>query len=253
MVTVFSCSGGCGTTTTAVNVATELQLAGAGPVLLVDLDPHYGSVASYLGVEGKYGIANILSREGAIDRHLVESSVVPCRSGLDVLLSPAAADADRHKPMNYDNLLHTLDACRESHRYVVLDAPRLPYQAMIDLASVTRVAIVVLRLTVRDVAYAKGLIALSTEQGMAPDRILVLANQARKRGGLLNAVEVREALGGQPLFRVRTDWRKAIKSVNRGQPLAQFAKLSGLRRDFRLVAQRVREWTANGHSEEGGT
>jgi len=252
VISVFSCSGGCGTTTTAVNVAAELRLAGVGPVLLVDLDPHYGSVASYLGVEGKYGIANILDREGTIDRHLVESSVIQYKEGLDVLLSPAAAAADRDKPMNYENLLHALDACRESHRYVVLDAPRLPHQAMIDLASVTRVAIVVLRLTIRDVAYAKGLITLLTEQGMAPDRILVLANQAKRRGGLLNAVEIREALGGQPLFRVRTDWRKALKSVSRGQPLAQSAKLSGLRRDLRLVAQRVQEWTANGQVEKGG-
>ncbi len=142
---------------------------------MVDLDPHYGCVASYLGVEGKYGIANILDREGAIDRHLVESSAVPYRPGLDVLLSPAAAAADQSKPMNYDNLLHALDACRESHRYVVLDAPRLPYQAVIDLASVTRVAVIVLRLTVRDVAYAKNLIALLTEQGMAPARSSILA------------------------------------------------------------------------------
>jgi pilus assembly protein CpaE len=253
VVTVFSCSGGCGTTTTAVNVAVELRLEAREPVLLVDLDPHYGSIASYLGLEGKYGIANILERAGGIDRHLVESSVIPYQEGLDVLLSPAAAAADREKPMNYDNLLHTLDACRESHRYVVLDAPRLPHRALIDLASVTRVAVIVLKLTVRDVAYAKRLIALLIEQGMAADRILVVANQAKKRGGLLNAVEVRDALGGQPLFRVRSDWRKALKSVSRGQPLAQFARLSGLRRDLRLVAKRVREWTANGQTEKGGT
>jgi Flp pilus assembly CpaE family ATPase len=253
VVAVFSCSGGCGTTTTAVNVAAELQLAGAGSVLLVDLDPHYGSVASCLGVEGKYGIANILDRADTIDRHLVESSVIPYREGLDVLLSPAAALADRYKPMNYENLLHTLDACRESHRYVVLDAPRLPHRALVDLASVARVAVIVLRLSLRDVAHAKNLIALLTEQGMAPDRILIVANQAKKRGGLLNAVEVRDALGGRPLFRVRSDWRKALRSTHRAQPLAQSARLSGLRRDLRLVAKRVQEWTANGQTEKGGT
>jgi pilus assembly protein CpaE len=253
VVTVFSCSGGCGATTTAVNVAAELRLAGREPVLLVDLDPHYGSVASYLGVEGKFGIANILNRGGAIDRHLVESTVVPFQEGLDVLLSPAAATADQHKPMDYDHLLHALDACRESHRYVVLDAPRLPHQALLDLASVTRVAVIVLRLTIRDVAYAKKLIALLTEQGMTPDRILVLANQAqRKRAGLLSAVEIRHALGGSPLFRVRADARRALKSANRGQPLAQSARLSGLRRDLRLVARRVREGTLNGSVEKGG-
>jgi len=252
VVTVFSCSGGCGATTTAVNVATELRLACDRPVLLIDLDPHYGSVAQYLSVQGKFGIAHILNREGAIDRHLVESSVVPFMEGIDVLLSPAAAEADRDQPMNYDNLLRVLDVCRESHGYVVVDAPRLPFQAAGDLASVTRVAIIVLRLTIRDVAYAKSLITTLTEQGMAPDRILVLANQAKKRGGLLNAVEMQRALGGRPLFRVRADWRKAMKSVNRGLPLARSARLSGVRRDFRMVARRVQEWTSNGHIKKAG-
>jgi len=252
VITVFSCSGGCGGTTTAVNVAAELRMAGDRKVLLVDLDPHYGSVAQYLGVQGRFGIGHILNRAGTIDRHLVESSVVQFMDGLDVLLSPAAAEADRLQPMNYDNLLRVLDACRESHGYVVLDAPRLPLQAAGDLASVTRVAIVVLRLTIRDVAYAKSLIASLTGQGMAPDRILVLASQAKKRGGLVSAVEVQKALGGQPLFRVRSDRRKAMKSVNRGRPLAQIARLSGVRRDYRTVARRVQEWTSNGHIGKGG-
>jgi Flp pilus assembly CpaE family ATPase len=154
--------------------------------------------------------------------------------------------------MNYHNLLRVLDACRESHGYVVIDAPRLPVQAAADLASVTRVAIVVLQQRIRDVAYGKSLITLLTEQGMAADRILVLINHTKKRGGLLNAVEVRNALGGRPLFRVRNDWRKATKSVNRAQPLLQTARFSGLRRDYRIVAQRVQEWTSNGHQEKGG-
>jgi pilus assembly protein CpaE len=252
VVTVFSCSGGCGTTTTAVNLAAELRLAGQGPVLLIDLDPHYGSVASYLGLEGRFGIAHLLNRTGPIDRHLVESTVVPCREGLDVLLSPAMATADRNKTMNYENLLRVLDACRESHRYVVLDAPRMPHPALLDAASATRVAVVVLRPTIRDVAYAKSLIALLIEQKMASDRILALANQNHRRGGLLHLAEVRNALGGPALRSVRTDGRRALKSVHRGKPLAELARFSGVRRDFRRVARQVREWTANRPDEKGG-
>jgi pilus assembly protein CpaE len=251
VISVFSCSGGCGATTTAVNVATELKLAGDKPVLLVDLDPHYGSIAQYLNVHGKFGVAHILNRENTIDRHLVESSAIRYIEGLDVLLSPAAAEADRHKPMNYENLLRVLEACRESYGYVVVDAPRLPHEAAIDLASVTRVAIVVLRLTVRDVSFAQSLIASLTEQGMASDRILVLANQAGRRGGLLSAGEVQKALD-KPLFRVRSDCRKAARSITYGQPLAHFARMSGLRRDFRKVTGQVQQWTSNGHLGKGG-
>ena len=252
VISVFSCSGGCGATTVAVNLAAELRLASQRPVLLVDLDPHYGSAAQYLSVKGEYGVAQMLNREGAIDRHLVESSVVQVSENLDVLLSPAVAEADRHQPMNYDHLCQVLEACCESHRYVVVDAPRLPQQAAVDLASVSRAAVIVMRLTVRDVTFAKGMIAQMKQKDMAPDHVLIVANQFDKRGALLNAVEVQRVLGVKPLFRVRTDLKRAIRSNHYGKPLAQFAPFSGLRRDFRRVARRVGQWTSNGRTGRGG-
>lgn len=250
VISVFSCSGGCGSTLVAVNLATELRLASRRPVLLMDLDPHYGSAAQYLNVRGKYGIAHMLKRDSAVDRHLVESCVVSAGDGLDVLLSPAAAEADRNVPMNYDHVLKVLDACRETHGYIVVDAPRLPPQTAIDLASVSRVAILVLRLAVRDVAFAKTMVTLLTERGMAADRILIVANQVAKRTALLNAVEVQKGLGIKPLIRIRTDGKKAIRSTNEGRPLAHYARLSGLRRDLRRVAAQVQQWTSNGHPAE---
>lgn len=251
IISVFSCSGGCGATTVAVNLAAELRLADERPVLLIDLDPHYGSVAQYLNLEGNYGVAHMLNREDAVDRHLVESSVIQYSEGLDVLLSPAVAEADKNRPMNYDHLLKVLDACRESHGYVVIDAPRLPRQAAMDLGSVSRIAVIVLRLTIRDVKFAKAMVELLTEQGMTPDRILLVANQTGRHGTPVKAAQVQQSLGVDVLVRVRTDWKKALRSTNFGQPLAHSARLSGLRRDLRKVARQVQQWTSNGRLKKG--
>ena len=252
VVSVFSCSGGCGATTVAVNVATELKLAGdetrparrPGPPLRV------GRPVSQRAEQVRRRRTSSIARARSTGTW---SNPVPAKyvEGLDVLLSPAAAEADKHQSMNYDNLLKVLEACRESYGYVVVDSPRLSHEATISLASVTRVAVIVLRLTVRDVAFAKSLIASLTEHGMGSDRILVLANQAKRRGGLLNVVEVQKALG-KPLFRVRSDCRKAAKSITYGQPLAHSARLSGLRRDLRKVTGQIQQWTSNGHPEKGG-
>lgn len=252
IITVFSCSGGCGATTVAVNLASELRENPDRSALLIDLDPHYGSVAHYLNLTGKYGVAHILNREGVIDGHLIESSVVPVDERLDVLLSPAAASADAQVPVNYGNLLKTLEACRETHDYVVVDAPRLSAQTLADLATVTSVAVIVLRLTVRDVAFVRRLIPSLIEHGMSPERILALANQAASRGPLLRPSEVEKVLKPTPLLRVRSDVKKAIRSINRGLSLAHFARRSGLRRDFRRIAAQVQRWTTNGHLDKGG-
>jgi len=246
VISVFGCSGGCGATTMAVNLANELRLSTSKLVLVVDLDAHYGSVAAHLGVGGKYGIAHVLNREGTIDRDLIESSTVSVAPGFDVLLSPAVAQANAALPMNFDNLLRVLDVCRESHAYVIVDAPRLPWQVTADLASVSRLAVLVFQLTVRDVAFARSMVSFLLERGMAREKILALANRVKRRGPLLRIVDTQRAIGIKPLYCVRSDWRKAVKSVNQGQPLANIARRSGLRRDLCKIAEQVQRWTSNG-------
>jgi len=245
IISVFSSGGGCGATTAAVNLAEELRLAAGEPTLIVDLDEHYGAVGPHLGITGRYGVGHVLARKGTIDKHLIETSVVQSGQGLDVLLSPAVTETEAREPLQYDNLLQMLDACRESHDYVIVDAPRLPWRTMAELASVSRVAVVVFQLTIRDVARAKAIMTFLAEQEMDRDRILLLANRVRKHGPLLRLEDSRRAIGAGSLRRVRNHWRKAVKSMNRGLPLAQTARYSGIRRDYRKIAAQLRRWTTD--------
>lgn len=240
VISVFSCSGGCGATTVAVNLANELRLLSSQPVLIVDLDQHYGSVATYLGLSGRYGVAHILSRGDAIDGHLIRTGATGFAEGLDVLLSPVAASEDLLLPMHWENLGRTIEACREPYRYVIVDAPRLP-QHMGELATLSRLAVVVLQLTVRDISFAKSTIAALRNRGVMPDKILPLANRANGRGPSLRLKEGKNALGVESLCSVRSDWRKATRSVTQGQPLASVARRSRLRHDFRRLAMKIHQ------------
>jgi pilus assembly protein CpaE len=248
VLSVFSCSGGCGATMAAINIANELRLAHAKRVVIMDLDPHYGSVATYLGVKGKYGIGHVLAREGPIDKHVIQSTAISYGDGFDVLLSPASAQADTGLALNYAKLLGTLEACREAYDYIVIDAPRISQPVMADLASITRIGVVVFQLTVRDVGYASSLVAFLAERGIPRERILPLANRARRRGPLLKLEDSQRAIGATSLCPIRSDWAKAMKSVNRGLPLSDVARRSGLRRDYRRLAAKIHQCTSNGTS-----
>ena len=72
VITVMSASGGCGSTTLAFNLANEIAVSGGQPLLLIDMDWYYGAAAPYLGIEGRYGVAAVLTHEGHIDAHLVQ-------------------------------------------------------------------------------------------------------------------------------------------------------------------------------------
>jgi pilus assembly protein CpaE len=237
VISVFSCSGGCGATTIAVNLANELRLMADEPVLLIDLDCHYGSVASHLGMTGDYGIAHILSRGNSIDSHLIGTGAVRFMHGLDVLLSPAAAAADGPLPMQWDSLSKAVEACREVYRYVVIDAPRVPEQAAADLAASSHAAVVVFQLTIRDIAFAKGMVSFLREHGVGA--VVPLANRVSWRGPLLTLREGERALGMKPVRSIRNDWRSAVKSASQGRPLAEVARRSRLRRDVCKLAQRI--------------
>ncbi len=243
VISVFSCSGGCGATTVAVNVANELRLLCGQSVLIMDLDQHYGSVGAHLGVFGSYGIAHVLSRGDAIDSHLVQTGAVGVMDGFDVLLSPAAASADTSLPIQWENLGKVVEACREPYRYVVIDAPRLSPRMAADLAAVSRTVLVVLQLNIRDISFAKSTIASLRNQGIAPDKILPVANRVNRLGPLLKLHEGKDAIGMKSLCGIRSDWRKASKSMNQGQPLAGIARRSRLRRDLYKLALRIHNGT----------
>jgi len=240
VISVFSCSGGCGATTVAVNLANELRLLSTQSVLIIDLDQHYGSVATHLGVSGSYGIAHILSRGDAIDSNLIETGAVGFVDNFDVLLSPAAASADASLPIQWENLGKAIEACRTPYRYVVIDAPRLPQRMAADLAAASHTVVVVFQLNVRDISFAKSTIAFLRSRGVAPDKILPVANRVNRRGTLRDG---RDAIGMKSLCSLRSDWRKAIKSLNQGQPLARAATRSRLRRDFYKLALRIHKGT----------
>jgi pilus assembly protein CpaE len=248
VISIFPCSGGCGATTVAINLANELRLALARRVLIMDLDAHYGATASYLGLKGRYGIGHVLGRPDSIDRHLIESTAATYCAGFDVLLSPAAAEADRGVSLNYNSLPATLEACRESYDYILVDAPRAPREIMVDLASVSRMNLIVLQLTVRDVAFAGSLISFLADQRIPQERILALANRVRRHGPLLRIEDGQRAIGVHTLHPIRSDWARAVRSVNRGQPLADVANRCRLRRDYQRLAAMIQQCMSNDSS-----
>jgi len=245
VVLVLSCSGGCGATTVAVNLANELQLLTAKKVLIIDLDSHYGSVGPYLGLQGDYGIAHVLCRDGVIDRHLIETSVISYTDGLDVLLSPAVAAADKLDELKYKNLGRAIAVCRESHDYVVIDAPRLPKRVLADMVSVSQIVLVVFQLTVKDIDFARSTISFLTDCGISREMIIPIANQVWRRGPFLKLKDSQRAIGADSICCIRNNLRKAVKSINRGRPVASVAKWSKLRRDFCRLATVVHRLTSN--------
>ena len=252
IISIFSAGGGCGATMVSVNLASELRLLSSKPVLAIDLDRYYGTVSAYLGIKSQFGIADVLSHKSRIDRHLIQSSAYSYMDNFHVLASPASIESPKVTSLKYENLNSVLEACRLVYRYTVIDAPRIDEPIVTNLAGLSDVILVVFQLTVKDVNFARSMVSKLTKSGIAHNKIIPVANRVKKRGPLVRLEDSKKVIGLSSCQSIRSDWRKAMKSVNHGQPLAQVARVSGIRNDFRKLAAHISSYRADSSSKISG-
>jgi len=241
VVTFLSASGGCGATTLAVNLASELHLLSTEPALIVDMDTSYGAVATYLGVGGRYGLSDVMAKDGRVDRELITTTAMVHSQGIHVLASPASTNFSNAAPITYHHLDAILRACRDAYRYTVVDAPRVSMDVASALGGASLLTLIVLQLTVKDIRIARSMFSALTERGVVPDKILCVANRYERRGHMLTADEAQKALGGLVPLQVANDFRSAINAINFGRLLSEAAPKSAMRQDLRKLAERIVE------------
>ncbi len=248
IITVLSASGGCGATTLAVNLANEMHLETSEPSLLIDMDVNYGAIASYLGIAGQYGLADVLAGSGHVDPQLIHSTAISYSDGMAVLASPISANFANPAPLDYRNLDRAMEACKQAFRQTVIDAPRVPHDVAAMLAAQSAMTLIVFQLSVKDIRVARAMLLALTDRGVPSDGLLPLANRCQKHV-MVSLEDAQRASGSIPMRRIRNDYPNAVRAMNYGRPLAQTAPRSGMLRDIRELAAelvRVAEGRAHG-------
>lgn len=248
VVTVLSAGGGCGATTAAVNLAAELQLLeekkSAEPVLVADLDPAYGAVAAYFGMDGEYGFFDMLQRQGPLDAQLVQSTALAHSVGLHVMLSTPRPRLGESVAWDATRVAEAVDACRAAYPWTVIDAPRVPVAVAAELMRGSTLTLLLLQMTVKDIRVAKQLLAGLAAQGLSAEQLRVMAGRYRKRGPLVTHDEAARALGmSDPtsLGTLANDFAAVTGAINLGKPLSTVAPRSDFRKDLQKLATQLVE------------
>lgn len=251
-ITVLSAGGGAGCTTLVVNLANELQLTTAEPVLVVDLDYAYGAVATYLELEGKYGIADVLNYDGVIDADLIGTTAVRHSETIRALLSPASVNFGQHGPLNEERIEEAVTACRSHHRFTLFDAPRVSMDTAATLAHASEVTLVVLQPIVKDVRVTRNIIQSLVDREVPVERIKPILNRYRKRREMITIEEAQKALGGITPECLANDYTNALHGINYGKLLSTSAPRSALRKDLVELATHLSglEVHANGNGDK---
>ena len=236
IITIFSAGGGCGATTLAVNLANELRREESDRSLIVDLDYAYATVPSFLGLQGQFGVLELLSRSGPVDSELIATTALVSSPTLHVLPTTATNRLPSGTLARSVRIEEVLAACKSVYSYTVIDAPRVSPGVMADLARLSDVILVVLQLTIKDLRVAKLILQDLLDQGISNQLLVPIIGRYRRRIMAIEPEQAERVLSRDSLVYLNNDFPSASQAITSGQPLAQVAPHSTLRREIRDLA-----------------
>jgi pilus assembly protein CpaE len=237
--------GGVGTTTAAVNVATELGRAAPDKTLLIDLHLAHGDAAVFLGVEPRFSVVDALDNIHRFDDAFFKGLVVQSPAGPHLLASSDRALAQTSSVQRVRSLV---EFATQLYRFVVLDVPRSDAAALDALDQAARIVVVANQelATVRNASR----IAASLRQRYGAERITVIVNRVDNHAEI-GRDDVEKVVGTRVLHSVPSDYRMALRALNKGRPLA-LDNHNKLAASFRELARDLAGVPARPAAQESG-
>ncbi|MFZ3233985.1 MAG: AAA family ATPase [Stellaceae bacterium] len=228
--------GGVGATTTAVGCAWLLAEDFGERTALLDLDPHFGTVALKLDTDPGSGLCEALEQPSRIDSLFIERAMVKVTENLRVLA--AEASAAQHLIVDAGAIDMLLYELRRKFPRVVVDLPRgaTPVQRVV-LAAASHVVV----LCDRTLAGLRDTIRLQTlMREQAPQvRVWLVEAGASGQHSLIGKSEFEKGIGKALDLALSFDPKSAGAAVNAGQPLPVAAPRSPVVRELRRLAELV--------------
>ena len=246
LIAVQGLAGGIGATTLAVTLAHELAThapRGITParVCLVDLGLQYGSVATYLDLERRDAVLEVLSDIDSMDEESFAQALETCPSGLRVLTAPP--DILPLDLIGPDEVKKLLDTAREHFDFVIVD---MPQAVVMWTETVLTEAHVFFGVTGLDMRSAQNVLRLKRAlkaEDLPFEKLRFVLNRAPKFTDLQGRSRVKrmaESLGIALELRLPDGGIAVAQACDHGEPLAQAAPKNPLRREIAKLAQELR-------------
>jgi pilus assembly protein CpaE len=214
IVALLGASGGCGTSTLAVNLAGVLARE-AGPCALIDLKPGVGDLAALLDVKPAHNLADLCLNAARMDRAMFESALVPHSSGVHLLAPPRMYEDIRLVTAMGVN--KTLNLARSVYRFTVVDLEDCYHEEQVAVLRQADAVLLVLRLDFTSLRSTRRILDYLEQAGIGGERVGLVINrfgQAKE----LRLSQAEEALG-RKISHVVPDDAKTINAANNaGEP-----------------------------------
>jgi pilus assembly protein CpaE len=238
LICLLAPSGGSGSSTLAVNVATLLAKEHKTCALL-DLKLAGGDLAALLDLKPSHTLADLCKNAARMDRVMLERSLVRHPSGVQLLAPPQNfADIQYVSP---EGVRQAMSLARAAFPYVVADLDHSFHEEQTQVLRLADVILLVLRLEIPSLVNVRRSLDHLERLGVNKDRVRLVANrygQAKE----LPAAKAEKALGAKIFHYVPDDPKTINRATNSGIPAVIDAPSARISRSIAQLAVSI-----NGH------
>ncbi len=242
IIAVSGVTGGCGATTIAINLANEIAHLFNRRTVLVELALQKGMLATYLNVEPKYTLPDLLNSNVKLDLSVVQQALININENFDIVsgshfeITPVEA--------SHLDVLRLLDHFRRLAEVVVLDVPCTNDEAYVQtLSAASHVVLVAeqnlpslrsLRLTLEMLA------KLELKSETRGEMMLeVVLNRYDNKSREFELEQLKELMKVSEMTTVANDYAAIKAALNRGVPLRMEVPRSRALADIDALATKV--------------
>lgn len=240
VITIFSAKGGLGKTTLAVNTAVALAEKGK-KVAIVDLDLQFGDVPTFMDMEPRDTIAELLQESYSLTIDNIRSYMIMHSSGVHMLCAPKSPEYA--EMISAERLQNLLSIMRSYYDFVIIDTA-----SVLNDISLTAIenSNQVLFLTGQDISSLKNSrLALNLLESLQQrEKISVIVNRADESGSI-SLQDVEQVLHTDIFMTIPTEHNVALNALNKGIPFVTGAANSKLTAAVQELARQLAGDTAN--------
>ncbi|WP_108483091.1 AAA family ATPase [Oceaniglobus ichthyenteri] len=242
---VHGLSGGVGATTFAVNLAWELATLSkdsAPRVCLLDLDLQFGAVSTYLDLQRREAVFEMLTNTDTMDNESFLQALLPFNDKLQVLTSPV--DMLPLDLISAEEVERIIDQARANFDYVVIDMPSTVVQWTETVLNAAHVYFLLLEMDMRSAQNALRLIRALKAEDLPVEKLRYILNRAPKFTDLTGKGRVKrlaENLDISIEVQLPDGGAQVVQACDHGLPLAEVAKKNPLRREIQKLAVSAHE------------
>jgi pilus assembly protein CpaE len=241
VIAVLAPSGGSGSSTLAVNLATVLAKLHKSAAL-IDLKLETGDLAALLDLRPTYTLADLCHNIARMDRTLFEHSLTRHASGVHLLGAPGHYDdVARVTP---EGVHQALALAKSSFPYVLVDLDHSFRAEQVEVLREADCVLLVVRLDFASLRNAHRALELLERLGVDSDRIYLVVNRYGQPKEIPFS-KAEEALGMKIFHYVPDDPRAINRANNNGVPVVTESPSSRVAKSITKLANSV-----NGRQKE---